>query len=244
MKEVALVIPARYESSRFPGKPLAKISGVPLIIRVANICKKAVGHDSVYIATDDNRIFVLCETHGFSAIMTSESCLTGTDRVAEASLYLDASLIINVQGDEPMLNPKDIIKVIDEKRRYSHNVITCMSNLNHAEDPNDLKIPKVVVNNEGELLYASRNAIPASKHNINNIKRKKQVCIYGFSCAELEDFSDEGHKTPLEQSEDLEILRFLELGHTVRMVEVNSGTHAVDVPADIMIVEKLLRHKS
>ena len=106
-KKVAVVIPSRYKSTRFPGKSLVDILGKPMVVRVADLSAKAVGEDNVYVATDDKRIGDEVEKYGYKVIYTSESCLTGTDRVAEASLEIDAEVIVNVQGDEALLNPND-----------------------------------------------------------------------------------------------------------------------------------------
>ncbi len=116
MKSV-IIIPARFGSSRYEGKPLIKINGVPLVIRVARKCSKAIGKENVFIATDDHRISFIAKKYGFKFIMTSKKNLTGTDRVAEASSKVKANIIINVQGDEPLINPKDIMKVISEKKK-------------------------------------------------------------------------------------------------------------------------------
>ena len=116
MKSV-IIIPARFGSSRYEGKPLIKINKVPLVIRVARKCSKAIGKENVFVATDDHRISSIVKEYGFKYIMTSKKNLTGTDRVAEASLKVKANIIINVQGDEPLINPKDIMKVIREKKK-------------------------------------------------------------------------------------------------------------------------------
>ena len=110
-----IIIPARYDSTRFPGKPLVKILGIPMIIRVANICSKVMGKDSVYIATDNEIIKETVNKHGFKSIMTSNKCLTGTDRVAEAASKINADIFINVQGDEPTINPRIYKKCYRQK---------------------------------------------------------------------------------------------------------------------------------
>ena len=113
-----IIIPARYGSTRYEGKPLVKILGKELVIRVADICKKVVGLKNLYIATDNFKIANVARQNGYKFIMTSKSCLTGTDRVAEASKKIKSNLIINVQGDEPLIKPTDIKKIID-KKNYS-----------------------------------------------------------------------------------------------------------------------------
>ena len=113
--KVAIIIPARFESKRFPGKPLKKILNKELIIWVAEACSKVKESNLVYIATDDERISDRANELGFKTVLTSKDCLTGTDRVAEASTELDSDIIINIQGDEPLLNPEHIQQVIDAK---------------------------------------------------------------------------------------------------------------------------------
>ena len=107
------VIPARYQSSRFPGKPLVELNGIPMIIRVAKIVEKAINKENTYIATDDNRIKDLVESYGFKVVMTSSDCLTGTDRVYDFSKQIKADIYINVQGDEPFIRPIDIKNFIN-----------------------------------------------------------------------------------------------------------------------------------
>lgn len=238
-QKVAVVIPARYKSSRFPGKPLAKINGKEMILWVAEISEKAVGKEFTYIATENEDIADLVKEHGYNVILTSDDCKTGTDRVAEASIEIDADIIINIQGDEPMLNYNDILRVIEYKKNNPSFIINCMSDLNSDEDIYDKKIPKVVVDENDNLLYISRSAIPGNKS--EKIKKgKKQICIYAFDKKSLKDFYFRKNKTSLEFEEDIEILRFLEMGHKVKMVKVNGDTYAVDYPSDIKIVESKL----
>ena len=198
MKSV-VVIPARYKSSRFPGKPLVNLLGKPMILWVSELSAKAVGKENVYIATDDERISKIVTAAGFNAIMTSDHCFTGTDRLAEAANKISADIYINVQGDEPLVNPKDIINM-------------------------------------------SRQAIPGFKDKAQTPSQYyKQVCIYAFTADELKSYADYGRKSTLEESEDIEIIRFLEWGKKIRMVETNPGSLAVDVQEDIAKVEQGLR---
>jgi 3-deoxy-manno-octulosonate cytidylyltransferase (CMP-KDO synthetase) len=237
--KIAVVIPARYKSSRFPGKPLAKIQNKEMIIWVAEIAKNSVGIDNVYIATENEEIVDVVMGYGYKVILTSDSCLTGTDRVAEATLEIDADIIINIQGDEPLLDSTDIDKVIEAKLQYPNHIVNCMSYLNQHENVEDKKIPKVITNLDDELIYISRNPIPGTKTG-NGDNPKKQVCIYAFNREHLKQFSSFGKKTPLEYNEDIEIIRFLEMGYKIKMVMLDSQSHAVDYPDDIKIVEHLL----
>ncbi len=241
MKTVAL-IPARYKSSRYPGKPLVELLGKPMILWVADVTAKALGKESVYVATDDEKIAAVVRAAGYQAVMTSSAALTGTDRLAEASEHIDADIYINVQGDEPLVNPADIIQIRDVKLANPGMVINGYSWISPAEDPGSVNIPKVITNEKNELVYMSRNPLPGYKEpGRAPAKYKKQVCIYAFNRAELSAFKAFGRKSELEWSEDIEILRFLELDRRVLMVETSPGSLAVDIPEDVEPVENALR---
>jgi 3-deoxy-manno-octulosonate cytidylyltransferase (CMP-KDO synthetase) len=237
------VIPARYKSTRFPGKPLIRLNGVPMVIRVARIVEKALGKENTYVATDDIQIKDLVESYGFNAIMTSEDCLTGTDRVYDFSNKVNADIYINVQGDEPLLDYKEIIKIANINKENFNHVINGMCNLSEKEDPNNINIPKVVVNKENTLIYMSRLPIPGDKglSNIHLKKYKKQVCIYAFNKIELQAFGLQAQKSEFEKYEDIEILRFFDLNIPIKMVETKESSLAVDVIEDVSKVEEVLK---
>lgn len=241
-QKAAVIIPARYKSSRFPGKPLANILGKPMIIWVADIAKRAVGVKNVYIATENAEIAQVVKSHGYKIVLTSDSCLTGTDRVAEAAEEIDADIIVNIQGDEPLVCHEDILRVIACKKENPEHVVNCMSCLNRNEDASSKKIPKVVVNCNDELLYASRAVIPSTKYGDSNYP-KKQVCIYAFNKSHLRKFTSICKKTPNEWCEDIEIVRFLEIGVPVKMIEVDGSSIAVDYESDIDSVEQIMRNR-
>lgn len=234
-----IIIPARYRSSRFPGKPLAQINGQSLVTRVWDRCVQALSAQDVYVATDDDQIASHCDQHGIRVLMTSTDCLTGTDRVYEASLQVDADVYINVQGDEPMIMPSDIHAVMDAARATPGAVVNAMCPITLEGDFYSPYVPKVVSRPDGRLLYMSRAAIPGTKSH-GFVTANKQVCIYGFTKQALGAFYASGRKTPLEQIEDIEILRFLELGFEVKMIPVSGASLAVDVPEDILRVERAL----
>jgi 3-deoxy-manno-octulosonate cytidylyltransferase (CMP-KDO synthetase) len=241
MKSV-VVIPARYKSSRFPGKPLVNLLGKPMILWVSELSAKAVGKENVYIATDDERISKIVTAAGFNAIMTSDHCFTGTDRLAEAANKISADIYINVQGDEPLVNPKDIINIIKTKELYYHEIINGYCPISSDEDPSNVNLPKVAFTEDNSLVYMSRQAIPGFKDKAQAPSQYyKQVCIYAFTADELKSYADYGRKSTLEESEDIEIIRFLEWGKKIRMVETNPGSLAVDVQEDIAKVEQGLR---
>ena len=236
--KIIIVIPARYKSSRFPGKPLAKLLDKPMIQWVAELSSKVVGQENVFIATDNDEIFNTITQVGYKAIMTSEKCLTGTDRLAEVAQKIKADIYVNVQGDEPLVNPTDIQKIIDTKKKYFNEVINGYTNIEKDEDPNSVNKPKVVFTEDERLIYISRKAIPGFKEKKNKTSvYYKQVCIYAFNREELLEYGNYEGKSMLEQSEDIEILRFLEWGKTIRLVKTSTGSLAVDEPKDIKKVE-------
>lgn len=237
-----VMIPARFGSSRYPGKPLVPLLGKPMVLCVAELSAEAVGADNVYVATEDARIAEVVEGAGFNAVMTSDDHLTGTDRLAEAAQKVEADIYINVQGDEPLVYPPDIVKVRDEKIAHMEDVINGFSWVGDSEDPNSLNIPKVISTEDNKMIYMSRVALPGYKDEKNAPERyKKQVCIYAFTREELTAFRGFGRKSELERSEDIEILRFLELGKSIRLVETRPGSLAVDVPDDVPKVESALK---
>lgn len=236
-----VIIPARYASSRYHGKPLVRLLDKPMILWVAELSAKAVGQDKVYIATDDRRIAQAVEQSGYQAIMTSDKALTGTDRLAEAAEIIDADIYLNVQGDEPLVDPADIIKIRDAKLEHMDEVINGFCWISDGEQPENRNIPKVVTNEINQLVYMSRLALPGFKEaKCAPDRYKKQVCIYAFTHDELAGFRKFGRKSKLEKSEDIEILRFLELNKRIRMVETQPGSLAVDTPEDVPNVEAAL----
>ena len=239
-----VVIPARYKSTRFPGKPLTSLIGKPMILWVAELSARAVGKSNVYIATEDNRIKIEIEKNGFNVIMTSDKALTGTDRVAEASKQISSDIFLNVQGDEPLVMPEDIIKIRDVKLSNKDMIVNGFTWIANNENPENVNIPKLITNEKNELIYMSRLAVPGFKQSeLRPSKYKKQVCIYAFTKEELEAFHKFGRKSNIEKSEDIEILRFFELKKKILMVETNSVSLAVDVREDIPRVEEALKKK-
>lgn len=242
--EACVIIPARYSSSRFPGKPLVPLLGKPMILWVAELSAIAVGREHVYVATEDIRISEVVRQAGFSSIITSSNALTGTDRLAEAACTLEYDTFINVQGDEPLVEPADVVTCIEMKSMLPNAIINGYCWIGEGEYPQNSNIPKIITNEDGRLIYASRALIPAHKEPENVPKRyKKQVCIYGFSKEELRAFSAFGRKSEIEQFEDIEILRFFELGYPIQMYECEVGSLAVDIPSDIFRVEQALTKK-
>jgi 3-deoxy-manno-octulosonate cytidylyltransferase (CMP-KDO synthetase) len=243
VSDTVAVIPARYASTRFPGKPLVPLLGRPMLLWVADACAEALGSANVVVATDDERIRSVAVDAGLRVEMTSDQALTGTDRIAEIVDRLGSRVILNVQGDEPLLDPDDLLRIAAAKRAEPDVVVNGYHPLGREEDPENPNLPKVVIDREQRLLYMSRCAIPGTKTGVpsTEVTYLKQVCIYAFSPDDLRCFSDAGGKGPLEAAEDIEILRFLELGRTVRMVRTSTASLAVDAPSDVGPVEAALR---
>jgi len=236
----AIVIPARYQSSRLPGKPLIDICGTPMIKRVWERCCLAVNSEKIYIATESEEIFNYCQTFTKNVLMTSDTCKTGTDRVYEACTQIgNLDFVVNVQGDEPVINPDEITQIINEYIKNPGKIINGMASVSSAEEYKSLTIPKVAFRQDGRLLYMSRAAIPSNKAN-EFVKAWKQICIYAFPINVLKEFSLADEKTLFEKEEDIEILRFLELGYDVMMKEVEGKSIAVDTPFDANKVSEVL----
>jgi len=216
-----------------------------MILWVAELCAEVLPAEFVYVATEDFQIKEIVEKAGFNVVMTSNKCPTGTDRIAEAATQIEADIYINVQGDEPLLNPADIISIIETKKMYPNEVINGYCKIGDNEDPESVNIPKVIFNENQQMVYMSRNLVPGTKtKEFVPPNYYKQVCIYAFNKQELIDYAKFGRKGTLEYYEDIEILRFLDIGVDIRVVETKSVSLAVDIPDDVIRVEKeILRRR-
>ena len=220
------IIPARYDSTRFPGKPLVQIDGKPLIEHVYRRVEQARNVDHILVATDDERIRHAVERFGGSAVMTRNDHSSGTDRLAEAANDLDPdTLVVNVQGDEPMIEPGVIDRAITAARLKDADIVTLMTPLDpsEADDPNRVK---VVADRNGNALYFSRSKIPSKGTTFLHIG------LYAYRVRFLKLFT-KLDPTPLEQAERLEQLRALEHGFRIRVVEVESASWGIDTPQDL-----------
>jgi len=229
-----VVIPARFQSTRFPGKPLADLGGSPLIEHVWRRCCEAVDVADVVIATDDDRIGAVASEFGAIVEMTSSACLTGTDRVAEVAARRDADWYINVQGDEPFVEPAAIETVIRAAGEADAEIvaINTMCVIREEAEFRSATVPKPVTDLHGRLLYVSRAAIPTDK-GLGFRSAFRQVGLYAFRSSALDLYQPGAQKSPLEGVEDIEILRLLEAGLRVQMVEVPASGIAVDTPDDL-----------
>ena len=245
-QKIVGIIPARYGSSRFPGKPLAKILGKSLIERTYENTLRCKLLDSCVVATDDVRIYDHVKDFGGNVVMTSPNNPTGTDRLIEA-VGLDLSLkqadiIINVQGDEPCLEPsliEDVIKALKDEK--SAVMSTAIMKIKNEEDAFNTSVVKCVVDLKGYALYFSRALIPLGKNGVFDMQNTyyKHIGIYAYTRDFLLEYGTL-QKTPLQTAEDLEQLKVLENGYKIKTVVVDSFSVGVDHPEDIKKVEDLL----
>lgn len=212
------VIPARFNSTRFPGKVLANLRGKPIIQHVYERAKKAKRLDEILIATDDERVFKVAEKFGAKVVMTSKEHLTGTDRVSEAVKKLKAEIVINIQADAPLINPLMIDKVAEVLLDDSNLIMaTLMKRIEKKGELCNPNIVKVVTDSQGFALYFSRSPIPYAK---NNFISYKHIGAYGYRRKFLLIFVQLS-RSPLEKIENLEQLRALENGYKIKMIETD-----------------------
>ncbi len=240
------IIPARYKSSRFPGKPLVEILGIPMLKRTYLQAKKSESLEDLLIATDDKRIFDYCVSENMPVTMTSDSCLTGTDRLAEVvaqEKYNKYDIYINIQGDEPIIDPCVITQIINQYEKYTNQYVAynLYKIISDKHEINSDTIIKVIVNENDELMYMSRLPVPYSKLGIN-AEHKQQIPVYGYTLDALRLFS-ENKKTINEQYEDIELLRFIDMGYKIKMCETRATSISVDVPDDINKIVSELNKK-
>lgn len=236
------VIPSRYASTRFPGKGLADICGKPMIWWVYQSLKKVPGIDEVYVATDDERIVEACNQEGMCSVMTSEDCPTHLERLYEVSTKIDADFYINVNGDEPLIEPSAIEAMlpdgIDPNDSYFANGMMVLQDPIDAIDSSKIKIATDVF---GYGLYMARSPIPFPKAR-SDYHLKKFVGIQCFTKKALK-FAAETKRGYLESIEDIDEYRFLENGHKVRFILTQATTLSVDTKKDLEKVRGIIRAK-
>lgn len=241
MKFYAL-IPSRYGSSRFPGKPLAQIAGKPMIQWVYENVKKVAYLDDVYVATDDQRIYDAVASFGGKALMTSPNHACGTDRLAECADILNMDnedIVLNIQGDEPLIRPemvRDLISTFDDKTVYMGTLKKRIEDNEELYNPN---VVKVINDINGDAIYFSRFTIPYERDGERRT-HYKHVGTYGYKVWFLKKYSTMP-KTELEIAESLEQLRVIENGLKIRVKETVWQTVGVDTPEQIQLVEDLIR---
>jgi 3-deoxy-manno-octulosonate cytidylyltransferase (CMP-KDO synthetase) len=237
------VIPARYASTRLPGKPLADIAGKPMICRVYERARRAERITEVVAATDDPRVFDAVKADGGKAMMTAADHPTGTDRLAEVAMaYPDIDLIINVQGDEPLIEPQvidDLAAAFDEDAGLQMaTVMTPMEDEIDQRNPNNVK---VVTDKNGYALYFSRSLLPYPRYN-KGVPVYKHIGIYAYKRDFLLQFA-KMKPTPLEQTESLEQLRVLENGYRIKVIRTDFKFVGVDTLDDLVLVNEIYRER-
>jgi 3-deoxy-manno-octulosonate cytidylyltransferase (CMP-KDO synthetase) len=236
---IAAIIPARFGSTRFPGKPLAQIAGRPMVERVYLRVAKALLPDEVWIATDDERIFNVVKAFGGKAVLTHKPAVSGTDRIAEALDSIPAEIVINVQGDEPMIDPSSIDLVaqalVDDDALQVATLAYPIHSRSQFEDPN---VVKVVRDQHQNALYFSRAPIPPG--GLNDSQGLKHLGIYAYRRELIQSFTT-WDPTACESSERLEQLRLLEHGIAIRVLDARVDSHSVDSPGDVATIEGLIQ---
>ncbi|RVT98062.1 3-deoxy-manno-octulosonate cytidylyltransferase [Mucilaginibacter limnophilus] len=242
-RDILGIIPARYASSRFPGKPLVDIGGKSMIQRVYEQAKKCTSLAKVVVATDDERIFNHVTTFGGEAVITGEHHQSGTDRCAEvAAVHHEYNIIINIQGDEPYIDPAQITKLAGCFADGNTEIATLIKQIKTPEDLLNTNSPKVVVNVLNEAIYFSRSPLPHYRgEEITNWLEHhtyyKHIGIYGYRADVLKQIT-QLPVSSLETAEKLEQLRWIENGYHIKVAETVLETHAIDTPEDLQLLFK------
>jgi 3-deoxy-manno-octulosonate cytidylyltransferase (CMP-KDO synthetase) len=246
--KVIAVIPARLGSNRLPNKPLLEIEGKALIIRTCEAVNKSELINDVFVATDSPIIKELCESYAIKSLMTSVFAKSGTDRIYEAinNICSGSEYILNVQGDEPLINHIDIDNMIDKFKQSSADAATMIKEITSIEDLLNPNVVKVVINNQNEAIYFSRSPIPFVRDSkkddyLKNHKFYKHIGIYLYKYSTLEFFVNT-EQTKLELAENLEQLRLIENDKKIYCHEIFSEIQGVDTPDDIEKVRKIFKN--
>ena len=230
---VIVAIPARLESTRFPRKDLADINGHPMLWHVFQGVSKAKTVDAIWVVTDSQEVKELVTSWGGKSLLTSPDCPSGTARIASVINQLEADIVINVQGDEPLIEPEVIERALDAARTREGDVVTLMTPMKDPAAIADPNRVKVVVDRDGYALYFSRSPIPSSGDCFLHLG------LYAYTVRFLRSFV-RLETTQLEKAERLEQLRILEHGYRIRVVEVLSDSWGIDTPSDLAAFQTLL----
>jgi len=236
------IIPSRYQSSRLPGKPLKDICGKPMVWWVYNRAKLVEKLDEVYVATDDERIFDVCRSYDIPCVMTSPDHRNGSERLSEVAAKIESDIYVTIQGDEPLLEPATIDKVLDII--LSDDKIPCATLKTPFHNPVDVinsTTPKVVTDLNNDILLFTRSAVPYPKGALDYIIYKP-IGVYAFRRETLLEYG-KLEMGPLEKAEEIELLRLVEHGYRIRIGEVESETIAVDTEKDLDRVRAIISEK-
>lgn len=238
--KLVCVIPARLKSTRLPHKPLLDICGKSMLERTYERACQVFDASEVYIATDSNIIERSANNYTKNVVITSEKCLTGTDRVAEFAQIVTADAYINLQGDEPIMPIENIKRIRDRAKLNINNILNGFAPIDHLDDYFSKTIPKVVLNETSKLLYMSRSPVPGNKSGSFE-GGHKQICVYSFPRHILKNYGPGKQKSINEKFEDIEILRLIDRGFDIEMIEMSQNTIAVDTMADLERVRLIIQ---
>jgi 3-deoxy-manno-octulosonate cytidylyltransferase (CMP-KDO synthetase) len=231
------VIPARYASIRFPGKPLALLAGKPLVLHVLEAARGAGRLERVLVATDDERIAAAVRGAGGEALLTSSESTSGTDRLAEAARRVPAEVYVNIQGDEPMMSAENINRAIETLLAAPERRIATLAIALPAADAPDPNVVKVAVARDGRALYFSRSPIPYFRQ--GEPAYRKHLGLYAYRAGTLVEVARLA-PSPLERAESLEQLRWLEAGYAIWVGQAATDSIGIDTPADLARAEEIL----
>lgn len=232
---IIAMIPARYEASRFPGKLMKDLAGKPVILRTYEAALQTKLFDEVYVVTDSDIIFKAIEDVGGRVIKSQKEHECGSDRLAEASEELDVDIIVNVQGDEPFINTESLERLIDVFHKDGNQLIDLASPMVKIANEEDIQNPnnvKVITDLQNDALYFSRSPIPFQRDKDADVIHFKHVGVYAFRKKALLDFYN-SPMTPLESAEKIEAIRYLEMGKTIKMVEIDKPVIGIDTEEDL-----------
>jgi len=227
------IIPARYGSTRFPGKPLVEINGKSMIRRVIDQAKKCTSLSEVWVATDDERIFSHVEEYGCKAIYTSENCNSGTERICELLPHFenDFDFVLNIQGDEPFVHVESLEELATALTSSQRDIATLAVQIESTEEANDSNRVKVVFSNSGRALYFSRSIIPFARNGQPNYFKHLGVYAYTTKALQMIQTLQASH---LELTESLEQLRWIENDLTISIVVTSQDSTGIDTPEDLL----------
>jgi 3-deoxy-manno-octulosonate cytidylyltransferase (CMP-KDO synthetase) len=239
-----VVIPARYKSSRFPGKVLADLAGKPVVQHVYERCIQSLKAEQVFIATEDKQVYDRCKLFTNNVSLTLDTHLSGTDRVAEVVSKIDAVNIVNIQGDEPFISHKLIDLLFAELENSDAPMVTAFHVIESEKDLNNPNIVKVVTDAQSNAVYFSRLPIPFIRPPLKfeNVVFKRHLGVYGYKANFLKEFVSMPESV-LEHAEQLEQLRALESGAKIRLIETEYSSIGIDTPEDLEQAKKIMENK-
>lgn len=242
MKVIAM-IPARYSASRFPGKLMQDLGGTPVILKTYKAVATTNLFDEVFVVTDSEIIFETIANAGGNALMSKKVHDCGSDRIAEAVEFMDADIVINIQGDEPFMDKVSLRKLINtfqNDTRKEVDLASLMVQMKHKKDIENPNNVKVITDNNNFALYFSRSVIPYLRDNDLAVKYYKHKGVYAFRKEALIDFYHQ-EITPLEAAEKIEAIRYLEVGKRIKMIKTDVEAIGIDTPEDLENAKKFLK---